>query len=122
LGIAGFVIKRTANLRQSSGYHRLEEQKAPMHRSLRMPKRIPIGTKYVPESRGPFVYRYIEFPNGRRVQLSIRKAVSCNCVARRQTRSQQTLITEVPTLRHFDGALRLIDKHGFAAISGTPTV
>jgi|GEM_PF-1797533 len=93
-----------------------------MHRSLRMPKRIPIGTKYVPESRGPFVYRYIEFPNGRRVQLSIRKAVSCNCVARRQTRSQQTLITEVPTLRHFDGALRLIDKHGFAAISGTPTV
>jgi hypothetical protein len=34
-----------------------------------MPTHIPIGTKYVLESRGPFIRRYVEFPNGRKVQL-----------------------------------------------------
>ena len=36
----------------------------------RLPVRFPTGTKYVLESRGPFVQRYIEFPNGRKVQLA----------------------------------------------------
>ena len=50
----------------------------------RMPTHIPIGTKYVLESRGPFVRRYVEFPNGRKVQLETRIALSCRCAARKQ--------------------------------------
>jgi len=38
---------------------------------------FPVGTKYVLEGRGLFVRRYIEFPNGRRVQLTTRKALTC---------------------------------------------
>jgi hypothetical protein len=41
--------------------------------------RYPVGSKYVLESRGPSVWRYIEFPNGRRVRLATRKALSCGC-------------------------------------------
>jgi hypothetical protein len=48
----------------------------------RLPARFPIDTKYVLEGCGPFVRRYIEFPNGRRIQLATRKALSCTCVAR----------------------------------------
>ena len=43
----------------------------------RLPERLPIGTKYVLEGSGRFVRRYIEFPNGRRIQLANRKALSC---------------------------------------------
>src|SRR5450756_1078851 len=42
----------------------------------RLPARFPIGTKYVLEGSGRFVRRYIEFPNGRRVQLATRNAQS----------------------------------------------
>jgi hypothetical protein len=48
----------------------------------RLPAHFPIGTKYVLEGRGPFVRRYIEFPNGRKIQLATRKASSCSCAAR----------------------------------------
>lgn len=50
----------------------------------RVPARVPPGTKYVLEGRGPFVRRYVEFPNGRRVQLETRKALSCTCAAWQQ--------------------------------------
>jgi hypothetical protein len=50
------------------------------HRQMR----FPVGTKYVLESRGPFVRRYVEFPNGNRIQLTTRKALTCKC-AERQT-------------------------------------
>jgi hypothetical protein len=50
----------------------------------RVPARFPSGTKYVLEGRGPFVRRHIEFPNGRRVQLATRKALSCTCAAEQQ--------------------------------------
>jgi hypothetical protein len=50
------------------------------HRQMR----FPVGTKYVLESRGPFVRRYVEFPNGSRIQLPTRKALTCTC-AERQT-------------------------------------
>jgi hypothetical protein len=43
-----------------------------------LPTRYPVGTKYVLEGRGPFVQRYVEFPNGRRIKLATRKALSCN--------------------------------------------
>jgi hypothetical protein len=41
--------------------------------------RFPAGTKYVLEGRGPFVRRYVEFPNGSRMQLPTRKALTCMC-------------------------------------------
>jgi hypothetical protein len=53
-----------------------------MRSSTRLPKRFPVGSKYVLESRGPFVQRHIEFSNGRRVQLASRKALSCTFAAR----------------------------------------
>lgn len=39
----------------------------------RMPIRFPVGTKYVLEGREQFVRRYVEFPDGRRMQLKMRK-------------------------------------------------
>ena len=39
--------------------------------------RFPVGSKYVLESRGSFIRRYIEYPNGRTVELTTRKAVPC---------------------------------------------
>jgi hypothetical protein len=44
-----------------------------MLNSPRLPTRVPLGTKYVLEGRGQLIRRYIEFPNGRRVQLKTRK-------------------------------------------------
>jgi hypothetical protein len=52
-----------------------------MRNFRRVPARVPPGTKYILEGRGPFVRRYVEFPNGRRVQLATRKALSCKCAA-----------------------------------------
>ena len=46
-----------------------------------LPTRFPVGTKYVLERCGLFVRRYIEFPNGRRIQLATRKGLSCMCAA-----------------------------------------
>ena len=48
-------------------------------RSTRLPKRFPVGSKYVIESRGfdneggQVLQRYVEFPDGRIVNLSTRK-------------------------------------------------
>jgi len=39
--------------------------------------RAPAGTKYIVESCGPFIRRYVEFPSGRKVQLPKRKAPFC---------------------------------------------
>jgi hypothetical protein len=47
----------------------------------RLPKRFPVGTKYVLEGRGRFVRRYVEFPDGRRLPLELRKAQTCHCTA-----------------------------------------
>jgi len=46
-----------------------------------LPERFPVGTKYVVESRGPVVSRYVEFPDGHKVILAKRKALSCNTAA-----------------------------------------
>jgi hypothetical protein len=51
-----------------------------MPRLPRLPARVLLGTKYVLEGRGQFVRRYIEFPDGRRIHLSTRKALSYGCV------------------------------------------
>jgi hypothetical protein len=35
---------------------------------------LPVGTKYVVESRGEFVYRFVELPDGARIALRKRKS------------------------------------------------
>jgi len=50
-----------------------------MPTSTPLPDRVPDGTKYVVEGRGPLVHRYIEYPDGRRVGLPPRKAQLCTC-------------------------------------------
>jgi hypothetical protein len=53
-----------------------------MSRSVRLPKRLPAGTKYVVEGRtdagGTFQVfaRYVVFPNGRRIDLPKRNVSS----------------------------------------------
>jgi len=51
-----------------------------MRKSTRLPTHFPLGAKYVLESRGATVRRYVEFPDGRRFVLPARKALSC-CAA-----------------------------------------
>ena len=51
--------------------------------SSRLPARFPIGTKYVLERRGSVVRRYIELPGGHRINLKLRKALTCTCAAQR---------------------------------------
>jgi hypothetical protein len=55
-----------------------------MRNSFCLPSRLPVGTKYVLESKGPFVRRHVELPNGRIIQLETRKAETCHCAARYQ--------------------------------------
>jgi hypothetical protein len=43
-----------------------------MRSATQLPKRFPIGTKYVLEGHGGVVRRYIELPNGRRIKLEPR--------------------------------------------------
>ncbi len=50
-----------------------------MQRLTRLPARFPANSKYVLESRGPWVRRYIEFPDGRMLELTPRKAATCHC-------------------------------------------
>lgn len=38
-----------------------------------LPRHLPVGTKYVVESRGEFVHRFVELPNGARIPLRKRK-------------------------------------------------
>jgi hypothetical protein len=55
-----------------------------VERSCRVPARVPVGTKYVLESHGSLVRRYVEFPDGRRIELATRKALTCTCAAWRE--------------------------------------
>ena len=68
----------------------------------RLPARVPIGTKYVVEGRGPFVRRYIEFPDGRRVHLATRKALTCTCAELQRLSivpDEKTAAADAPSLR-----------------------
>jgi len=75
--------------------------KVTMSRSSRLPKDFPPGTKYVLESYGSFVERYIEFPGGRRIRLPPRKASTCGCVGRQTTLVPKPTETvrDAPTFR-----------------------
>jgi len=48
-----------------------------MRKSSRLPTRFPEGTKYVLESYGGEIRRFVEFPDGRRITLAKRKALAC---------------------------------------------
>jgi hypothetical protein len=48
-----------------------------MPKSKRLPTRFPEGTKYVLESVGGMVRRFVEFPDGRKISLPTRKAQTC---------------------------------------------
>lgn len=50
-----------------------------MRSTNRLPTRFPDGAKYVLESHGGMVRRFVEFPDGRRVTLPARKALACAC-------------------------------------------
>lgn len=41
----------------------------------RLPRHLPVGTKYVIESDGALVRRFVELPNGERISLPTRKAL-----------------------------------------------
>ena len=61
-----------------------------MRNTYRLPKRLPEGTKYVVESAGQFVRRFVELPNGRKIPLSTRKAQPCACGERISIVPEQT--------------------------------
>jgi hypothetical protein len=67
-----------------------------------LPTRFPVGTKYIVEGRGLFVRRYVEFPNGRKVQLATRKVL---CAELQQQISisphQISAVMDAPALRAF---------------------
>jgi hypothetical protein len=67
----GDVLLRNGGEKTREGFKMLS--------SSRLRSRFPVGTKYVVESCGERVRRYVEFPNGRKVQLATRKALSCTC-------------------------------------------
>ncbi len=51
-------------------------------KSARLPARLPVGSKYILESRGMMkgsmlVNRYVELPDGRRIELAARLVSTC---------------------------------------------
>lgn len=62
-----------------------------MRSTTRLPTRFPDGAKYVLESHGGMVRRFVEFPDGRRITLASRKAVPCVC-------SEATEVSIVPAV------------------------
>ena len=50
-----------------------------MRKESRLPRRLPEGTKYVVESDGSHVRRFVELSNGKKIVLPSRKAVTCGC-------------------------------------------
>jgi hypothetical protein len=55
-----------------------------------LPKRFPVGTRYVVESRGSGVRRYVEFPNGHKVILAKRRALPCTDAETRHRSTDRT--------------------------------
>lgn len=55
-----------------------------MSQRTALPECFPAETKYVLEARGNVVYRHVEFPNGERLELEPRKALTCRCLALRE--------------------------------------
>jgi hypothetical protein len=64
----------------------------------KLPKRFPENTKYVVEACGPLVRRYVELPDGTRINLRSRKAKPCPCVQQSASIVPEEDITESRTL------------------------
>ena len=47
-----------------------------MRNTYRLPKSLPEGTKYVVESAGQFVRRFVELPNGRKNSVANSKGAA----------------------------------------------
>jgi len=70
----------------------------------RLPSRLPAGSKYVLEIRGKMkgsllVNRYVELPDGRRVELAARLVAACEAI------SDQTKAASSPTVSIREEAL-----------------
>ena len=50
-----------------------------MRGGSRLPRRLPEGTKYVVESDGAWVRRFVELPSGKKIILRSRRASRCGC-------------------------------------------
>jgi hypothetical protein len=61
----------------------------------RLPKHLPEGTKYVVESCGEFVRRFIELPNGKKIPLPNRKAQTCGHAERVSIVPEQSVDAEI---------------------------
>ena len=59
---------------------------------MRLPKNFPDGTRYVVETHGAVIRRYVVFPSGRKINLSNRKAVryACREFQRQRRRGPET--------------------------------
>jgi hypothetical protein len=57
-----------------------------------LPSHLPVGTRYVIEGRGGRILRYIEFPDGRQVQLpaDLAERAGVRGSARRRVRQKAT--------------------------------
>jgi hypothetical protein len=55
-----------------------------MRRVTHLPERFPENTKYVLEACGGLVRHYVEFPDGNRLELAPREALTCRCLALRK--------------------------------------
>jgi hypothetical protein len=60
---------------------------------IQLPDDFPENTKYVVEARGPLVRRYIAFPDGRRLELAPRKALTCRCLSLRKRERAKPALT-----------------------------
>ena len=69
-----------------------------MRKASRLPRRFPEGTKYVVESDGPLVRRFVELPDGKKINLPSRKAISCGCGERVSIVPEQE-ITEAESVK-----------------------
>jgi hypothetical protein len=47
-----------------------------MSRANRLPSRFPEGTRFVIEGRAGLISRYLEFPDGRHLDLPVRRIIS----------------------------------------------
>jgi hypothetical protein len=64
----------------------------------RLPKRFPEGAKYVVESNGTMVRRFVELPNGRKIVLPSRKALRCGCAERVSIVPEQESVVGSPSV------------------------
>lgn len=75
-----------------------------MRAKTRLPKRLPEGAKYVVESCGDFVRRFVELPNGKKIPLPNRKAHTCGCT------EQVSIVPEQATGAETSGARSNADR------------